>query len=112
VRFLGRKVYVGFLVVLVSAMVHGPTEKRLQRLSELVPIDRRTLERWRHWWSEVFVQCAFWKARRGRFAGRMAEERMPLGLVEAFGARNIEGLVNLMRFLSPITTGWGMGVAM
>jgi hypothetical protein len=29
---------------------------------------------------------------------------MPLSLVEAFGAQKIDGLVNLMKFLSPITT--------
>jgi len=30
---------------------------------------------------------------------------MPLEVVEAFDAQQIEGLVKLMKFLSPITTG-------
>jgi hypothetical protein len=113
VRFLGRKVYVGVVVVLGSAMMHGPNDRRLQRLQQLLPIDRRTLKRWRQWWREIFVQCAFFRAERGRFGRCMAEGRMPLELVEAFGAQQIEGLVNLMKFLSPITTGTcGMEVAM
>jgi len=33
-----------------------------------------------------------------------------LGLVEAFGAQQTEGLVNLMKFLSPITTSSCKGV--
>ena len=105
VRFLGRKVYVGVIVVLVSAMIHGPNDKRLQGLQQELPVDRRTLKRWRQWWTEIFVQGAFWKGARGRFGRRIAEARMPLALVEAFGAQQIGGLVKLMRFLSPITTG-------
>jgi len=36
---------------------------------------------------------------------------MPLALLEVFGARQGEGLGNLMKFLSPITTQtWAMGV--
>lgn len=104
VRFLGRKVYASIVVVLVSAMMHGPSERRLELLRRELPIDRRTLKRWLQWWTQIFVQCAFWKSQRGRFARRIAEARMPLELVEAFGAQQIEGLVKLMKFLSPITT--------
>jgi hypothetical protein len=96
---------VGVVVVLVSAMMQGPNERRLQRLQQDLPIDRRTLKRWRQWWTELFVQYAFWKAQRGRFGRRMADARMPLELVEAFGGQEIEGLARLMKFLSPITTG-------
>lgn len=105
VRFLGRKVYVGIVVVLVSAMLHGPSDRRLKRLQQELSIDRRTLKRWREWWTEIFVQSALFKAKRGRFIGRMGEGRMPLELVEAFGAHVIDGMVKLMKFLSPITTG-------
>jgi hypothetical protein len=106
VRFLGRKVYVGVVGVLVSAMMHGPSEHRLHRLQSRLggTIDRRTLKGWLKWWTEIFVQWPFWKAARGRFARRMAEARMPLELVEAFGAWQMDGLVKLMKFLSPITT--------
>ena len=104
VRFLGRKVYLGVVVVLVSAMLHGASESRLKRLQQILPIDRRTLKSWRHWWAERFVQSAFWKAMRGRFRRPVDPGQMPLGLVEAFGAHQVEGLVKLMTFLSPITT--------
>jgi hypothetical protein len=104
VRFLGRKVYLGVVIVLVSAMMHGVNDQRLQRLQHELGIDRRTLKRWRQWWTEIFVQCAFWKGERGRFRRPVAEGRMPLALVEAFGAQRMEGLVKLMKFLSPITT--------
>lgn len=45
VRFLGRKVYVSVVVVLVSAMMHGLKPKRVELLREALDIDKRTLER-------------------------------------------------------------------
>ena len=104
VRFLGRKVYTAVTVVLVSAMMHGPNEQRLKRLQQAFGIDRRTLTHWRQWWTEIFVQCVFWKSERGRFKGQMARAQMPLSLVQAFGAQQMDGMVRLMKFLSPITT--------
>ena len=104
VRFLGRRVYAGIVVVLVSAMLHGVSEARVQRLREALGIDKRTLERWRAWWVETFVSGDFWRAQRGRFMPSIDEGRLPLTLVEAFDTGGWEGLVKLMRFLSPITT--------
>jgi hypothetical protein len=40
----------------------------------------------------------------------MARAQMPLCLVKAFGAQQINGLIRLMSFLSPITTQSCMGV--
>src|SRR6185436_12698674 len=66
-RFLGRKVYWGLVVLLVSAMRHGINAQRVHALRESLGIDRRTLERWRVWWLEQFVQSTFWKAAQSRF---------------------------------------------
>jgi len=104
VRFLGRKVYVGFVVVLVSAMTQGLSEGRVRRLRQTLEIDRRTLARWREWWMRTFVRGAFWRGERGRFRQPVSEENMPLGLVSVFGAEERDGLVRLMRFLLPIST--------
>jgi len=103
-------VYVGIVVVLVSAMLHGAKERRLQCLEQVLPMDRRTLKRWRQWWRQIFVQSAFWRGARGRFRRPIAPGQMPLGLVEAFGAQQVAGLVKLMKFLSPITTVSGTEV--
>ena len=110
VRFLGRKVYVGVVVVLVSAMVQGLSEGKVKRLCQALEIDRRTLLHWREWWKRTFVRGVFWRAERGRFRRPIVEEKMPWGLVNVFGAEKSEGLVSLMRFLLPITTGSCKGV--
>jgi hypothetical protein len=110
VRFLGRKVYVGIVVVLVSAMMHGLSEGRVKRLGQGLGIDRRTLQHWREWWMRTFVRSDFWRAQRARFRKPILEERLALSLVEAFGAQQRNGLVSLMKFFSPITTSSCNGV--
>lgn len=105
VRFLGRKVYVGFLVVLKTALRQGLNPGRLAQLRRVVPeIDRRTVERWRQWWGEHFLATAFWKVARARFTPPLSSALLPLGLCERFPIDTPEGLVRLLRWLAPITT--------
>jgi hypothetical protein len=105
VRFLGRKVYWAVVVILVAALQHGlqPERVRLLRVS-LGQIDRRTLERWRAWWLENFVQSSFWKAARARFMPSLCEQTLPLSLCQAFQSDPPDWLVELLKFLSPVTT--------
>jgi len=110
VRFLGRKVYVGVVVVLVAAMMHGPNARRVAHLRDALGIDPRTLKRWRQWWLETFVRTPFWKAWRGRFMPVVDEARMPFCLVERFDADNRAGVIKLMEFLAPVSTGTRKGV--
>lgn len=53
-RFLGRRVYWGAIVVLIPAMEQGATPRRRRRLQELFEVDARTLRRWRIWWQDRF----------------------------------------------------------
>ena len=110
-RFLGRRVYVSVVVVLVAAMVHGVKPRRVERLRQVLGIDARTLERWRRWWLKTFVRTGFWKGAKGRFMPPVDEKRIPLSLVEAFGAQHRGGLVKLLEFLAPITAPGRKGVA-
>ena len=104
VRFLGRKVYWGVVVVLVSAMRHGLKAERVRALRESLGIDRRTLERWRTWWLKEFVQSPFWKVARARFMPLIGEGTLPWSLSQAFGMDCRDRLLDLLKFLSPITT--------
>lgn len=104
VRFLGRMVYVGVLVVLAAAMCEGLTPRRVRRLREhLGNIDRRTLDRWRSWWTGAFVATPFWKQFRAGLSSPVDERRLPASLLECFGG-GLDGLVALMRALGPLTT--------
>ena len=109
VRFLGRKMYVGALVVLISAMRHGPSPRRVRELSALFGVDRRTIARWQEFWREYFPQTHFWKAAGVRLALFIDLATLPLSLLTAFvsGDLDHDGWGRLLRFLSPITTGRG-----
>jgi hypothetical protein len=104
VRFLGRRVYAGLVVVLVSAMIHGLKPERVQRLREVLGIDCRTLQRWRQWWLGIFVESSFWRAARARFMPLLCQKTMPLSLCVSFEVERRDRLLDLLKFLAPITT--------
>jgi hypothetical protein len=105
VRYLGRKVYLGAIVILVAAMRQGPAPRRVRELTKLFGADRRTIARWQVFWREHFPQTPFWKAARGRFV-RLLLADLPRALLEAFAhqaADAREQWKQLLEFLSPIT---------
>ena len=104
VRFLGRRVYLGAVVVLVSAMLNGPTPRRVATVGALLGASRRTLERWRRWWRTTFAETAFWKAAAGRFARPPTRGHLPGALLARFRGDERMRLVATLRFLAPITT--------
>jgi hypothetical protein len=104
VRFLGRKVYLGAVVVLATALRHGPTRTRVARLRELLGVDARTLERWRHWWRRTFAERPWWQAMRARFAPPVPAATLPGSLGLRFAGASSEPLVALLRFVAPTTT--------
>lgn len=107
VRFLGRRVYLGIVVVLATAMQQGPTPWGATRLRELLGVSLQTLARWRVWWKEVFVQSAFWKAAKAAFAPPVDEAYVPSSLLERFGGDAFEQLVAVLRFINPLSTPSG-----
>lgn len=108
VRFLGRKVYLFAVVVLVSAMRQGPSPRRVHELSQRFGADRRTIARWQVFWREQVPQTPFWKVERGR-PPATAESVLPQSLLEAFlhGDDPCGEWGHLLRFLSPITIRGG-----
>lgn len=110
-RFLGRKVYLGAVVVLVSAMRHGATPARMRKLREHLGVSRRTVERWRRWWRETFAESPFWRAAAAAFLPPAEPGRLPLSLLERFAGDDEARLVALLRFLGPITGGAGIAQA-
>ena len=101
VRFFGQRVYAFPVVVLLTALSAGLSGQRVATLRREFGVDRRTLERWRRWWREVFPQTLFWKTARARFSPPVDGSRLD-SLGERFAA-GLDGLVAWLRFLSPIT---------
>jgi hypothetical protein len=105
VRFLGRKVYLAAIVILVSAMRQGPTPQRVSELSERFGADASTIARWQTFWREHFPQTPFWKTMRACLVPVVNVVSLPYALVHAFLSRHrrCRGWRLLLRFLSPIT---------
>ena len=100
VRFLGRRVYFGAVVVL--ACLRDLTAKRVNELEQLLGVNRRTLRRWRQWWREQLVCSSWWCVEKARFLPPVDHRRLPGSLLERFGGA--QPLVALLKFLSPLTT--------
>jgi hypothetical protein len=113
VRFLGRKVYLAAVVVLVAAMRHGPSPRRVRELTQLFGADRHTIARWCTFWREHFPQTPFWKTARGRLRSRPATGDLPRALFDAFIRHedSREEWKRLLEFLSPITVTGGLVIA-
>jgi len=102
-RFFGRRVYLGPVFVLVSAMINGITEKRAAELYELVGVTKRTLARWRKWWRKTFPRTVFWQGSRARFMPPPDESLLPASLLECFRQPGeSESIVAVLRFLAPL----------
>ena len=109
VRFLGRKVYLGAVVVLASALVRGPSRTSVTKLSALLGITRRTLARWCRWWSTTFATSRFWESLRSRFVPEAVVVAMPASVLARITTTgNDSAVVALLRLLSPITTRPGL----
>jgi hypothetical protein len=114
-RFLGRKVYLAAMVVLIAIMRQGATAARMRHLSGLAGVDRRTVERWRAWWRDSFTASPFWRIARAAFMPPVDRDRLPASLLERFSdggapCRDTPGmmqLIALLRFIGPITGGHG-----
>ena len=95
VRFLGRRVYVGAVVLLATmgALVCGAT--------------RRTLRRWSAWWTRELPATTFWLGLRARFVPAIPASGLPAGLLDRFESAVDEpraALVAVLEALAPLTS--------
>jgi len=88
-RFLGRKVFFGVVVVLLPILREGPSPERLRRLEQRFAVSRRTLYRWREWWQDLVPRSRWWQSERGHYATPVDAEKLPGSLLAAFSG--IEG---------------------
>jgi hypothetical protein len=98
-------VYLGAVVLLVSAMQGDITDRRAFELQARLGVSRRTLWRWRSWWRDAFPVSEFWKWARGRFMPPPNHVSLPGSLLERFVAKDDRSrLIRALSFLAPLTT--------
>ena len=93
------------VVVLIAVLRHGATALRTRELTDVIGVDRRTVERWRTWWRDSFTTTPFWNVARAAFMPPVDPGRLPAALIERFAGDDADRLVALLRFMGPITGG-------
>lgn len=103
VRFLGRRVYFGAVVVLASLWA-------MCGAFSTFGVPKRTVQRWLGWWSTSFPSSSTWISLRARFAPPPPDETsLPKSLIEKLtdqlGPLRIdEILVKVAALIAPVTT--------
>ena len=104
-RFLGRKVYLGVIIILVTALEQGLTPRRRKQLIEQLDLYPQTLSRWRKWWRETFPTRRCWQAERGNYVPPVETKQLPdtlLGRLQGIDLKH--RLCLLLRLIAPLTT--------
>jgi len=100
VRFLGRRVYLGVIVLLAGLLQQGPAAWRVSRLAAALGVDRRTLIRWRTWWTTTIAGSRQFEIGRADFMPPPAGSALPASLVEGFAGTGAQRLVAALRWLA------------
>jgi hypothetical protein len=108
-RFLGRRVYLGAVVIVASIVARALGAAAAIREATGVP--PRTTGRWLEWWRGPFVGTEVFMALRARLVG-VAEEELPASLVRRLGDTPEGQVRSLLLWLKPLTTGSGIGSRM
>ena len=105
VRFLGRRVYWGAVVLLATALCSGLNLRRGRQLSQQLGVPVRTIVRWRQWWLTQFTLTSVWGDLRGRFLPPVAQSDLPGELLRRAVAKDECGVMAaVMRWIAPLST--------
>ena len=112
-RFLGRKVYLGALVVLFGNTALGGTADSVaaralvRTIGTACGMAPRTLARWREWWTQQVPATRWWAALAPRLVPSVDVATLPLGLlarVQATPADPNAALSTVLGWIRPLST--------
>ena len=102
VRFLGRRVYVGAVVVLASAIALAvATASAIVRTTG---VPARTTRRWLRWWRGPFTTSGPFVDLSARLVPAPDRRRLPVSLLERLSGDGPVPIAKLLAWLAPITT--------
>ena len=108
VRFFGRYWYVAPVLLLLSALALGLSERRRAQIKKYfgVTVPKSTWDRRREWWRNIFVKTPFWQQKKG-LCPPEDESRcsFPRHLFCLFKKPLDKKMTQLLQFLSPLTSG-------
>jgi hypothetical protein len=102
VRFLGRRVYWGAVMIIASMMaLVAATAAAIQ---DATGIAARTTRRWLGWWRGQFLQTDVFVDLSGRMVPAVCRRTIPTSLLERFPGAPVARLRLLLGSLAPLTT--------
>lgn len=102
VRFLGRRVYVGAVVIVASAV--ALTTMAVSPALRATGVPARTTRRWLRWWRGPFTTSAPFVELSARLVPAPERRRLPLSLLERLAGDSSVAVAKLLAWLAPITT--------
>jgi hypothetical protein len=102
VRFLGRRVYVGAVVIVASAVALATMA--VSAIVRATGVPARTTRRWLRWWRGPFTASAPFVELSARLVPAPERRRLPVSLLERLGADRSVAVAKLLAWLAPITT--------
>jgi hypothetical protein len=101
-RFLGRRVYLGVVVIVASLVAQWLGSAEASRPVTGVPA--RTTRRWVGWWRGPFVETEVFLAVRARLVG-LAIDELPASIVAKLPGTWAQRVRAVLELLAPLTTG-------
>jgi len=105
-RFLGRRVYLGAVVIVASVIAQMLTTA--EAIQKATGVPARSIRRWQGWWQGLFLDTDVFMAIRARMIG-VAVEELPKSIVVQLVGTEEERVRSLLKWLRPLTTGTGIG---
>jgi hypothetical protein len=81
-----------------------PDSASARELQRLLGVSRRTLVRWRQWWTQEFPRTSLWRSVRSRLMPRIVLVQLPQGLLDRLSPKEpTVRLAQALRLLSPLS---------
>jgi len=100
VRFMGRYVYLGIAVMLGAALRQGASPLSSAETSRAIGADRRTLSRWRRWWTERVGRSRPFELARAELMPPPLGDGLPTSLLDSFVGTATERVRQSLEFLA------------
>jgi hypothetical protein len=103
VRFLGRRVYVGAVVILASVVALAASVVREAERRTGVPA--RTTRRWLRWWRGPFTATGPFCELSARLLPAVSRSALPTAILERLDGDPVTCISKFLGWLAPLTTG-------
>ena len=102
VRFLGRRVYVGAVVIVASIV--ALLAATIAAAYRTTGIPARTARRWVGWWRGEFAETSVFATLSGRLVPAVSRRELPASLLARMPGAPEEQVRHLLVWLAPLTT--------